>query len=137
MNDLVQEGIQKGKRPDISLECVMDAVKSHDQVGGNYEWLNPFYGKVLLVEFREPTKTGPWRMYNRYWWTRHACAISHDPLKLVKEHVKAFVNSKTRKIDLRFWFETKQGQVYSMAPTTHFYELERDYFQKNRLCYET
>jgi len=133
-NALIEQGIAKGKRPDISTACVYDTVWSHDQLGLNYQWLWPTRGLVLWIDFREPAGTGKWRTYDRYWWARHAALVSHEPDKLVEEHVKWYVHPATKKIDLRFWFERPTGEVYSMAPTREFYELERDFFANNHLC---
>ena len=52
----------------------------------------------------------------------------------MEDHVKFFVDPKTKQIDLRFWFETMAGEVYRMAPTRHFYQLEADYFRRQHLC---
>ena len=130
----VGEAIDAGKRDDISVGCVFDTVLSHDQAFGNYEWLTPFYGKLLWVEFEEPAGSGRWRHYDRYYWARHGCVISHHPEDLVQEHVRFFVDPRTKQINLRFWFERPSGEVYQTATDRHFYELERDYFARNSLC---
>jgi len=108
-------------------------VDTHDQRGWNYVWLAPMLGMLQWVEFREPAKTGPWRHYTRFWWARHGCAVSHDPNKLVDEHVKFFVGPQ-RVIDLRFYFETPAGWVYSAEPTRDWYELEAAFFLRHGLC---
>ncbi|MHB1952966.1 MAG: hypothetical protein ACYCOU_04385 [Sulfobacillus sp.] len=133
-DELILEGIAKGKRPDISRRCVFETVRSHDQVGGNYEWLAPYYGKLLWVDFQEPVGTGKWRTYDRYWWSRHAAVCSHDPEVLVEEHVRLYVDPSTRRIALRFFFERPDGKVVMASPTRRFYELERDYFVRFKLC---
>ena len=59
---LIQAAIDKGKRPDISEACVYDTAISHSQVNGsNYEWLAPYYGRVLWIDFEEPVGSGNWR----------------------------------------------------------------------------
>ena len=95
-NYLIEKGIEEGKSPKISDACVYDTVWSHDQVGLNYEWLWPYYGRLLWVDYREPSKTGQWRTYNRYWWARHAAVVSHNPDNLVEEHVKWYVDLNGR-----------------------------------------
>lgn len=130
----VQEAIQRGKREDIPVGCVYDTVLSHDQAFDNYVWLQPVYGKVLWIEFEEPAGSGSWRHYDRYYWARHGCVVSHKGDDLYDEHVAFYVDPRTKKINLRFWFEEPSGRVYSMAPTEHFYRLEADYFKRNRLC---
>lgn len=114
--------------------CVEDVVASHDQAIGNYIWLQPKYGKVLWIDFEEPVGSGKWRTYDRYWWGRHACVVDHDPDKLFEEHVREFVNPKTKSISLLFWFLKHDGQVYSMAPNEDFYRLEAEYFKHHKLC---
>ena len=131
---LIQQAIIKGKNESITEKCIYETVLTHDQISGNYEWLHPYYGKVLWIDFEEPIDSGHWRTYDRYWWARHAALVSHDPKDLVEEHVKFYVDPTTKIINLKFWFETIAGEVYSMAPTTHFYELERDYFDRWGLC---
>lgn len=131
---LVAEAIEKGKKDSISEMCIYDTVRAHDQLGGNYEWLWPHYGRVLWIDFEEPVNSGHWRTYDRYWWGRHAALISHNPKDLVESHVKAYVDPTTKIINLRFWFITPSGKVYSTAPTAHFYELEQDYFDRWQLC---
>lgn len=131
---LIQQAIDKGKKDSISEKCIYETVHSHDQLGGNYEWLQPHYGKVLWIDFEEPADSGHWRTYDRYWWGRHAALISHDSTNLVEEHVKIYIDPKTKKINLRFWFITPTGKVYSTAPTVHFYELEKEYFDHWKLC---
>src|SRR5438045_4125887 len=104
-NYLIEQAIDKGKNPNISDECIYETVYTHDQVGLDYEWLWPVYGRLLWVDFEEPAGSGHWRTYDRYWWTRHAALVSHDPDNLVEEHVKWYVDPETKKINLRFWFE--------------------------------
>lgn len=132
----IAEGIAKGKRDDISEGDVVDTVFTHDQNGNgrNYEWLFPFYGRFLWADFCEPAGSSNWQPYQRSWWARHACLIRHSPAYLVQDHVNYYVDPETRKIELKFWFERVNGEVYSMAPTVHFYLLEREYFLRNRLC---
>lgn len=131
---LIEQAISKGKKDDISIPCIYDVAFTHDQAGLSYPWLIPVYGKLLWADFEEPAGSGNWKTYSRYYWTRHAALVSHDPENLVEEHVKWYVDPATKKINLKFWFETMDGNVYSMAPTRHFYELERDYFKRNHLC---
>jgi len=111
-------------------EKVLDTVLTHDQSFGNYIWLQPHYGKLLWVDFEEPVGSGNWRVYDRYWWGRHAAVVSHDPKTLLRDHVKFFVDPKTKSINLLFWFQRPDGTVYSMGPTRHFYELEQEYFRR-------
>ena len=130
----IGEGLAKGKRPDISVGCVVDTVFSHDQTGDNYVWLEPEFGRLQWVEFEEPAGSGQWVTYDRYYWTRHGCIVSHDPERLLEDHVRTYVDPRTKTINLRFWFELPSGRVYSAAPTRRFYELERDYFSRHGLC---
>lgn len=137
VHQAIEQAIKRNKKRGIDLPdegCIYDVVWTHDQIGYNYVWLHPHYGKVLWIDFEEPIGSGNWRTYNRYWWTQHASLVSHDPETLVKDHVKWYVNPKTKTINLRFWFELPNGEVYSMAPTKHFYELERDYFNTHKIC---
>jgi len=125
--------LSQGRNGRISNDCVRDVVSTHDQRGWNYVWLAPMLGLLQWVEFREPAKTGQWRHYNVYWWSRHGAAVSHDPDKLVDEHVKFFV-AHDRPIDLRFYFQTPAGFVYSAEPTRLWYELEAAFFRRHGLC---
>ena len=131
---LIEQAIAKGKKKDISDACIYDTVYVHDQTGLDYPWLTAEYGKLLWADFEEPAGSGNWKTYNRFYWSRHAALVSHDPEHLVEEHVKWYVDPATKKINLKFWFELPSGIVYSMAPTRHFYELERDYFKRHHLC---
>jgi len=130
----IAEAIARGKRPDITTGDVIDVTFSHDPTGDNYVWLWPYYGRLLWMDFQEPAGTGQWQPYDKYYFGRHGALVSHHPDRLVKEHVEYYVNPKTRKIALKFWFEKPSGEVYAMEPTQHFYELERDWFIKNELC---
>lgn len=130
---LVAEGMAEGMPPEVTPGCVVDVVVSHDQAFDNYPWLWPHYGKLLWVDFREPAGRGPWRTYDRYWWTRHSI-VSHNPDTLYDDHVRMFVDPRTRRIDLLFWFELPDGTLYSRPPDEHFYQLEADYFQRFGLC---
>ncbi|CAH6418646.1 Hypothetical protein POVN_LOCUS365 [uncultured virus] len=132
-SNLITQGMET-KECHQERPCVEDTVTTHDQALGNYIWLQPTYGKLLWVDFEEPIGSGKWRTYDRFWWARHACVVSHEPDKLYEEHVRFFVDPKTKKINLLFWFERHDGSVYSMAPTEHFYRLEQDYFKANKLC---
>lgn len=96
---------------------------------GNYEWLNDEYGKVLKIEYEEPSGSGNWRNYDDKTWAIHCRAISHNLSNLVKDHVETFVGPK-RTISLRFTFN-KNGKIYTRSPDKHFYELEYEYFLKN------
>jgi hypothetical protein len=102
---------------------------THDQNGLNYVWLHEHYGKVRQVKFQEPADTGKWRVYTKHWWKIHCDVISHDEKDLVKAHVKAFVNKKTRFAKLMFYFQRPDGSRYHREPNKHFYELERDFFR--------
>jgi len=130
----IQAAIERGKKEDIGTACVYDTVFSHDQTGDNYVWLQPKYGKLLWVEFEEPAGSGVWRHYDRYYWARHGCVVSHDPDRLVEEHVRYYVDPETKRINLRFWFEDPAGRVHPVAPTREFYQLEADYFRQHQLC---
>ena len=130
----IAEAIEAGKEKGISTVDVIDVVMSHDPTGDNYVWLWPHYGRLLWMDFKEPADTGDWQPYDKYYFGRHGAIVSHHPDKLVEEHVKIYVDPKTREIALKFWFEKPDGTVYSMEPTRHFYELERDWFLENGLC---
>ena len=39
-------------------KCIDDVVMSHDQAFSNYIWLQPYYGKLLWVDFEEPAGSG-------------------------------------------------------------------------------
>lgn len=135
---LIEQGIAAGKKPDISDACIYDAVFSHDtRWNGAYPWLEKSRGKILWLDFYE-AKYGRWISYNTYWFSRHAALVSHEPEKLVEEHVHWYVgeNGKPPKIQLRFWFQKPNGIVYSMAPTREFYELERDWFLEHHFCHK-
>ena len=57
------------------------------------------------MAFREPSGTGKWQDYNKYWFTRHACIVSHDPDKLIDEHMNLCVPILKRvKLILNFGF---------------------------------
>ena len=115
-------------------KCVKECAEAHQSSGGNYEWLEPYFGKVLKVEFKEPPSAKKWQKYNKKWWEVHCDVIKHDPKHLVQDHVKSFINPKTRIIKLRFTFNL-HGIVYQTEPIKKFYELERDFFEKNKLCH--
>src|SRR5579884_169175 len=134
VNALIELAIKKGKREDISTACVYDTVATHDYSGRDYEWLWPKYGKVLWIDFNEPAGSNSWKTYDRYYFGRHACLISHDPSQLVQEHVDFYVNPRTKQIDLKFWFQHPDGSVHALAPTQDFYVLEKEYFEKWGLC---
>jgi len=130
-NALEQVALQIRKRSDIPDGDVHDVVNTHAQDRGNYVWLQPFFGKVLWIDFLE---LGEWKTYDSWWLTRHGQIISHDPTTLVDEHVKTYVDPKTRTFELRFYFQSPAGMVYVTNPTRQFYELERDYFARFGLC---
>lgn len=134
--NLVSQGIEKGDNEGETtpVSCILDVVTSHDQSFGNYVWLHPYYGTLLWIDFEEPIGSGNWRTYDRYYWSRHAGAIDHNPDKLYEEHVKAFVDPETKFINLLFWFQKPDGSVYSMPPNEHFYQLEAEYFSRWQLC---
>lgn len=132
-DSLVRAGISKGRAPGISNGCVRDVVETHDQRGWNYVWLAPLFGLLQWIEFREPSGTGEFRTYSRFYWARHGSVVSHHPDELVREHVKIFVGPN-RSIDLRFYFQTPAGYVYSTEPTKLFYELEAAFFRRHGLC---
>src|SRR5687768_14446857 len=136
-DSMIVAGLQEGRKRGISVADVHDVVHTHDQMGAlNYIWLAPWLGsQPLWIEFREPP--GPksqWRHYNRYWWARHGCAVFHDPSRLVEDHVRSFVDPKTRFIELRFYFSTPSGFQYSASPTREFYEWEKLFFERHGLC---
>lgn len=130
---LVNAGLSLSRNRNISANCVRDVVSTHDQRGWNYVWLAPLLGLLQWVEFREPAKTGQWRHYNVFWWTRHGAVISHDPDRLVQEHVETFIGPN-KTIELRFYFQTPAGYVYSTEPTKRWYELEAAFFRRHGLC---
>lgn len=119
------------KRPDIPHGEVRDVVHTHDQDGLNYVWLEPYFGKVLWIDYNE---TGQWKTYNSFWWTRHGQLISHNPDRLVEEHMAYYVTPATKRIDLRFYFKSPLGFVYMTNPTREFYELEAAYFRRHGFC---
>lgn len=114
-----------------SEECKKCAY-AHQQTGLNYIWLEPYYGKVLKIEYKEPAETGPWREYTDEIWRIHCKVINHEK-NLVKNHMDAFVNPKTRFAKLRFTFN-KNGIIYSREPDEQFYKLEHEYFQRFGIC---
>jgi hypothetical protein len=139
----VRAAVARNNPNNISPRCILDTVDSHDQTRGNYCWLSPYFGSLQWVDYREPSereskatkkKMGFWKTYSRYWWARHAIVVNHDPKTLVKEHVEEYVNPKTKRIDLRFYFEAPSGLMYVTFPIRKFYELERDYFVRHKLC---
>lgn len=134
--NLVAQGIEKGdlEGETTPVSCILDVVTTHDQSIGNYVWLHPYYGILLWVDFEEPIGSGNWRTYDRYFWSRHAGAIDHNPSTLYKDHVERFVNPKTKTINLLFWFQRPDGSVYSTPPNEHFYQLEAEYFKRWELC---
>src|SRR5687767_154980 len=88
---------QRGLRRDIKKHWVHEVVHTHDQGQLSYPHLWPVYGKLLRVDFFEKRNDGTggkWTTYNTYWWVAHASVISHDPDKLVEEHVKYFVQKR-------------------------------------------
>lgn len=122
--------------------CVKDVVHTHDQTGWNYCWLTPIFGKLLWMDFREPSesktkkgeKVAPWKTYNAYWHARHAEVVNHHPDDLVRAHMRAYVDRRTQFIDLRFYFQLPSGLVYATFPNRKFYTLERDFFRTHHLC---
>jgi len=115
----------------FSNECVNNCVNSHSQNATNYVWLDKLkHGKVLKVEFEEPTNSNKFVVYDDKWWKVHCDVIDHNPDNLVESHYKAFVDPATRFARLRFTFE--DGNV--LEPTKHFYELEAEYFKKHNQC---
>ena len=105
---------------------------AHKESGLNYVWLQPYYGKLLKVEYKEPAETGSWRDYTDKIWDIHCNVINHRD-NLIDSHMKAFVNPETRFAKLRFIFN-KNGIIYVREPDRHFYELEKKYFEDNGIC---
>lgn len=134
--DLATEAaIAAGVAPGISRACIVSTVHTHDQLGLDYPWLEPKFGKLLWVDFEEPAGSGVWKTYNRFFWGRHAALVPHDPDRLVEAHMDMYVRPATRRIRLRFFFERPaDGLVYWMHPTKEFYELEAAYFRRHGLC---
>lgn len=106
---------------------------AHQSTGLNYIWLEPYYGKLLKVEYKEPAETGQWRDYSDKIWEIHCKVINHGD-NLIEAHMKAFVNPATRFAKLRFTFN-KNGTIYTREPDINFYKLEKEYFEKNNICY--
>jgi len=119
-----------------TFECGLSKCRkclyAHQPSGLNYAWLEPYYGKLLKVEYKEPAESGSWRDYTDEIWKIHCDVINHGE-NLVKSHMKAFVDPKTRFAKLRFTFR-KDNRIYNMEPNLHFYELEKAYFEKHGIC---
>lgn len=110
--------------------CLDDCFKSHIHNGGNYEWLNTLgHGAVENIQFEEPINSGKWRDYTDDIWKIHCKVVDHNPNNLIQAHMNAFVN-ENRFANLKFTFEDGT----KMAPTQQFYELEKQYFELNKLC---
>ena len=125
--------VKKEQRDEDVSPCKKECFYSHIQDGENYIWLNKLgYGSVVKIEFEEPVDSGHWRLYNDKWWKAHCRVVDHHPDNLVKAHVKAFIDPKTRFARKRFTFSN--GLV--TEPTAYFYELERDYFIAKDYCHE-
>lgn len=129
----IAEAIARGKRPEFSTGEIVDTAMSHNTTGDNYVWLWPYFGRVLWVDFREPAGKGEWQTYNLYFWSRHASLVSHRPETLVQDHVRFYIDSKEKQIDLKFFFQKPNGEVNAIPPTPFFYELEREWFERNGL----
>ncbi len=97
----------------------------------DYEWLDVLgHGRVKNVWFKEKgINEGEWTWYDDHWWEVHCKAISHGD-DLYEDHMSAFVNPKTKIIDLLFHFE--DGSL--LPPTEEFYRLEQKYFDERRYC---
>lgn len=126
----VRAGISDGLEKGITPGDVRDVVETHDGRGWNYVWLQPWMGLLLWVEFLEDKE---WKHYSRFWWARHGSLVSHDPEKLVNEHMRYYVGAKAP-IKLRFYFQTPAGYVYSAEPQKWWYELEASFFRRHALC---
>ena len=133
---LVSEASTAEEGVDFPDNYIIDVVMTHDQSLGNYTWLHPYYGKLLWIDFEEPAGSGNWRTYDRYWFGRHGSVIDHTPENLYEDHINEFVNPKTKSINLLFWFQRPNGEVYSTPPNEHFYKLEAEYFKRWKLCTE-
>lgn len=100
---------------------------SHSPNGLNYPWLADIHGGLQKVMYEEPADSGKWRDYDDKVWAVHCEVINHTPEKLVADHMRAFVDPKTRFAKLHFYF--KDGTV--MEPTQEFYEREAAWLAKN------
>lgn len=112
-------------------KCVKCAY-AHSASGMNYVWLEPNYGKVLRIEYKEPAETGPWLDYTDKIWKIHCEVINHGK-NLVEDHMQAFVSPRTRFAKLRFTFN-KNGKIYTREPDIDFYRLEKEFFDKHNIC---
>jgi hypothetical protein len=117
----------------ISKEkCISKCTEAHSENGDNYEWLLQLnHGQVKKIEFQEPIRANEegFRNYTDTIWKIHCKVVGHGK-DLVKNHVKAFIDPQTRFARLRFTFE--DGTV--MEPTVEFYQLEKEYFKRRKLC---
>lgn len=114
----------------IKNDCIKNCVISHSENGLNYPWLNHIYGGLIKIKFEEPPNSGDWKDYNEDIWKIHCKVINHNPINLVDAHVNAFINPNTRFAKLEFYF--KDGTI--MEPIIQFYELEKQWFEKYKIC---
>ena len=114
----------------MSTYC-RDCLVTHDQINrNNYEWLDVLgHGRVINVWFEEPVDSEYLRLYTTKWWKTHCKVVSHGT-DLYKDHVKAFVNPKTRFARLYFLFEDKS----LIVANEEFYRLEQEYYDRHGLC---
>lgn len=121
-------GNKEENKKEMYSSYLAPCTHAHSHSGLNYVWLEKDYGILQNVKFEEPVNSGKWRDYTDEIWKIHCKVVSHDPKKLVQEHVKAFVDPKTRFARLIFTFK-KNGKVYSREPDRRFYELEKRFFE--------
>lgn len=120
------------KKKEGFTKCITNCLFAHKKEGLNYVWLEEQYGKVLKIEYKEPPDTGEWLEYTDKIWKIHCKVVDHGD-NLVEEHIKAFVNPKTRFAKLKFTF-LKNGNIYSREPDGSFYVLEKMYFDRFGIC---
>lgn len=117
-----------------------NCVEAHEKGGGNYSWLQNEFGTVKKIEFEEPVGSGNWRDYEQLhknkqgqsvtWWFEHCMAVSHEPAKLKKAHMDAFVNPQSKFANLKFTFDNGKTYYSDKHPDifSRFYDLEAEFF---------
>jgi hypothetical protein len=98
----------------------------HSPNYANYPWLAHIHKGVKYIQFEEPVESGKWRDYDDHIWDIHCKVVDHTAGNLAKDHIRAFVDPKTRFARLMFHFN--DGTI--MEPTKEFYELEERYFSR-------
>jgi hypothetical protein len=115
-------------------KCIEECTHAHSEHGLNYPWLDDIHGGLDKIQFMEPPSSGRWIDYTDEIWKIHCKVIDHNPDNLVKAHIDAFVDPKTRFAKLLFIFKDGVKVELDDRHAREFYAREADYFRRNGIC---